>query len=167
MLSILGAALVFVSVVGYALAWGRVLRLPFALTLVSACCAITAILYLGALGNILRATQFVLLVGGLGALLFWIKGRPRAELGRELLAPAPVVFAIGCLILFIVTRGLLLVARDEFADWGAISKILLLTNQLPHDLESSMFVSYPPGDDCGFRSEAARDSGMKPPTVPK
>jgi hypothetical protein len=146
MLSITIALLGIASLTGYALTWGRFLRLPFALTLVSACSAVIVILYLGALAGVLRPTQFLVFGCGLVALVVWAARTPAAEIRRELLAPAPVVFALGCIVLFVITRGLLLIASDEFTNWGAMSKILLLTDQLPRKPGSLIFMEFLPGD---------------------
>jgi hypothetical protein len=146
MASIVSVTIVMLSIVGYALAWSGFLRLPLALTLISACCAIACVLYAGALAGVLYPIQVVVLWGGVAALAVWIVRTPRPELRRQLTAPATIAFVVGCVVLFVVTRGLVLTDWDDFANWGAISKVLLLTDRLPREPESLLFLYYPPGD---------------------
>jgi hypothetical protein len=79
---------------------------------------------------------------------------PRSAIRATLFVPAPFILVISAVILFVLTRNILLIYWDEFSHWGSIVKVLLATNRLPisegipwqEDPVTIIFSQYPPGD---------------------
>ena len=66
--SVILAIILFLSLVGYSLAWGRILRLPFGAALISIISLLICVLFVAALAGWLRPVDAVLLFGGIAAL---------------------------------------------------------------------------------------------------
>jgi hypothetical protein len=153
--SVILAIILFLSLVGYSLAWGRILRLPFGAALISIISLLICVLFVAALAGWLRPVDAVLLFGGIAALATFALPAWRQALRRELVSPAAVIFGLGFVVLFVLTRGVQLVLWDDFSHWGMISKFLLLADRFPRVPGSINILTYPPGDAL-FQYFAAR-----------
>jgi hypothetical protein len=146
MIPVLAAGGLLASLLGYAFAWSRVVGCPFAIGLISTCCCIICLLFIGALAGALHLAQLLVYWGGVGALVAWWARTPRAEIRATILQPAPLIFLVVFVGFFALTRGMLLIYWDEFALWATISKFLLLTDRLPTAQGAISYPDYPPGD---------------------
>jgi hypothetical protein len=146
MIAVLAAGGLLASLLGYALAWSRVAGCPFAISLISTCCCIICLLFIGALAGALHLAHLLIYWGGVGALVAWWARAPRAEIRATILQPAPLIFLVGFVGFLALTRGMLLIYWDEFALWAPISKFLLLTDRLPTAQGAVLYPDYPPGD---------------------
>jgi hypothetical protein len=133
------------SLLGYACLFTRFSTKPLYLTFFIACGAIISILFWAALSGLLPQAGFFVFVAGLiagGVSLYRDTGRFKTNFNLT----AFIVLTVGVTVLYLETRGLLLVSWDEFSHWAAISKTLLLTNALPNKPGSLLFLDYPPGE---------------------
>ncbi len=146
MIPVLAAGGLLASLLGYSFTWSRVVGCPFAISLISTCCCIICLLFIGALAGALHLAQLVVYWGGVGALVAWWARTPRAEIRATVLQPAPLIFLVVFVGFFALTRGLLLIYWDEFALWATNSKFLLLTDRLPTAQGAVLYPDYPPGD---------------------
>ncbi len=145
MTSMLSAAALLLSIVGWTTACCKALRLPFALSAASACSGIICLLFVAALAGLLRPAQLTLLGGGIAALLLCARLTPAAEIRSAMLSAGFTAFVAAFLALAVLTRNSALSIWDEFATWGAVAKVLLLTDALPLAPGSVNFRDYPVG----------------------
>lgn len=132
------------SFAGHLWFWAGVRALPAACAPLSAMGLITLILYAGGMAHALLPAAWLVLVGGLALFGLMLYRRSAALLRWELL-----LFALGCLALYLRYRGALLTAYDDFSHWGMIVRQMLLNNRLPAAQDALItFQSYPPGAAC-------------------
>ena len=109
MIPLLAAGGLLASLLGYAFAWSRVVGCPFAISLISTCCCIICLMFIGALAGALHLAQLVVYWGGVGALVAWLARTPRPEIRAAILQPAPLIFLAVFVGFFALTRGMLLI----------------------------------------------------------
>ncbi len=124
-------------------------------------CALTiGLLYLCSLCGILLISAYVLFVGGFIALVAsMVTARKRlGDFIKQLLQPGFVFFVLAALVLYPLTKPVVMTSWDEFSHWGLITKYLLQTNHLPIADSVVKFIHYPPGTAL-FQYFIARFSG--------
>lgn len=138
------ALLWLISFAGHVWFWAGMRRLPAACAPLTAIGALTLAMYAGGMARILPIAAWGMLLCGLGLFGWMIFQRSRALLRWELL-----LFALGCLALWLRYRGALLTSYDDFSHWGMIVRHMLAHHRLPAAQDALItFQSYPPGAAC-------------------
>ena len=137
------------SLLGYALAMRYHAGRHFCILIFVATCAAGCLLYLFALAGILSFAAWLLLLGGFlagGWTLGLVIRRRQLKQLRFVVSPGPVVLVLACALYSGYTHGRFYASSDEYANWGRLTKYLMLSEQLPDSEKGSIVLpAYAPG----------------------
>lgn len=140
-----------VSVLGYAFVLHAGWRRQAELALLAAVSGVVCLMYLFALGGMLREGAWTVFLVGLACALIglwglWHDRQPdRPKVAEGFLSPGLVLFPVLCWLFVLFFGDATPQLWDEFSHWGVMTREMLATNALPSPFGSIIFKDYPPG----------------------
>ncbi|KMJ59203.1 hypothetical protein AB685_09105 [Bacillus sp. LL01] len=139
-------AILFLSFIGWGVLSAHKLKLHQAIIPLFVFSAITTILFVAGLLNVMPQMVLILFVCGSGLSLYYlylfIKKKGKVPLH---LTPSTIIFFLAVMFIIILLRGVIHTHYDDFSHWGLIIKEMLHVNGLPDGRSIISFTNYPPG----------------------
>ena len=112
--------------------------------------AISVILCLAGILNILLIVTNILFLSGIALLIYYLfKKELKISYLKEIITPGIIIFILASIYFMFFLRGTKLVHYDNFTHWGLITREMLRFDRLPNfTSEFITFQSYPPGSAC-------------------